>query len=94
MAFVNGLSSSYDLHGPTSEKNSFESLGPLTTCKSNMDQIERPFSKKWGCWFFEYIHKKGSYTKRGNLKKINFDHSLGSNRFILTSLLFFCLYSL
>ena len=40
MAFSNGLSSWSNVHGPTSSKNSFESLGSFTRCKPNVDQEE------------------------------------------------------
>ena len=46
MAFVSGPSSWSNFHGPTSKKNSFESHGPLTRYKPNVDQEERPWSKK------------------------------------------------
>ena len=41
-AFFNGpgLGSCFDLHDPISLKFSFESLGPVTRCKPNVDQEE------------------------------------------------------
>jgi hypothetical protein len=55
------------LNGPTLEKNSFKSLGPLTRCKLNVDQKEWPCSKKWRCWFFWYMPKKGNFGENSSL---------------------------
>ena len=44
----------------------FESLGPLTWCKSNVDQEEWPCTKKWMCWFL--IHaQKGQFIKKNQV---------------------------
>ena len=61
------------VYGPTSYKINFESFGPLTRCKPNVDQEQWPCTKKWMCWFFFKHDLKGYFPKEKNIK---FDHSL------------------
>jgi len=56
------------VHRPTSivrlhKKNSFESLGPLTRCKPNVDQEEWPCTKKWMCWILIHAQKGDLWKK-------------------------------
>ena len=64
MTFVNGPSSWLDFHGPTSQRISFESLGPLTWCKPNVDQEEWPCTREWMWRFFKNMPKKGNLWKK------------------------------
>ena len=57
------------LHGPTSvvqflKKPIYKAFGPLTTCKPNVDQEEWPCIKKWMCWIFKYMSRKGIFEKK------------------------------
>ena len=73
------------LHGPTFvvrflENSIYKVFRPLTRCEPIVDQEEWPCTKRWMCWFFEYMPKKGNFER----KKIKFNHS---NVFIFSSLL-------
>jgi len=62
MVWVHGPDSMVRLH----KIYIFESLGPLTWCKSNVDQEEWPCTKKWMCWFL--IHaQKGWFIKQNQV---------------------------
>ena len=59
MAFFHGPTRWSNFHGPISKKKSiYKAFGPLTRCKSNVDQEESPCTKKWMCWFFYYMPKE------------------------------------
>ena len=55
------------VYDSTSKKISFESHGPLTRCKLNVDLEERPWSKKWRCWYFNIYIKNGNLIKKSTL---------------------------
>ena len=64
------------LDGPTSmvwflKKSIYKAFGPLTRCKSNVDQEEWPCIKMWMCWLFLIYARKGQFCQ-----KFKFDHSL------------------
>ena len=54
------------LHGPTSmvwflSKSYYKAFGPFIRCRLNVDQEVWPCTKKWMCWFFKYMPKKGIF---------------------------------
>jgi hypothetical protein len=54
-------------NGPTSLKISFESLGPLTRCKLNVEQEEWHAPKSECVGFFKYMPKKDNFEKHSSL---------------------------
>jgi hypothetical protein len=75
-----------NFHGSDFLKHWFtKPLGALTGCKPNVDQEERPCTKKWMCWFCYLESLKNALLK----KQFKFDHCLV---FSWVSLVFtFCL---
>ena len=72
---------------PNFFKINFESFGLLTRCKPNVDQEERPCTKKWKCWYFfsKLCPKKRIYKKK--LSLLILLYSLGLYLSLLLSLM-------